>query len=330
MTKRTRPTREALFVLTPSPDGAAVFQNMTARLGRPFPLSQPKAIVGLEVHTDVVAFTFTQLTKKAAQVVKTKNLELPRPALTKALRRGAANAAVEAGHCIVEVDGQSFTYTLERDTAGTVSLDGEDYGVTVDVAGLKLTLVLPSARAGRVVSVAFNGYANAKPGDTVGLIRAASMALFSLTQLAEFRVITGIDAVHVPAARGNVARKAADRVNHEVVLRLFTDTTPTAFVGEGTVVVEIDTQDANPATGKLQFHVTTDDAFAALLAPYTTLLGDALASEMAARLGHDDVAQIALDIVLGDLASGTVERLRETLREIPGMDITPTRYAPRA
>lgn len=331
MPSRTRPDREALFVLTPTPDGTPAYQNVTARLGRPLRLSQPKAVVALEVYPDVLAFSYQQLTKKAAQQIKASPLVMPHKSLSFALRRAQANLELDGRQLLVIVDKDTYTLNMEADNSGMVSIEGTDYAFEMPVQGVRMTLVLRSPRTGRLMSIAFAGYANAKPGETIGVIRAASMALFALTQLSEFRILAGFDSVHVPSARAQVAPKASDRVTHTMPLRLFTDDAAPQFLGEGALQVEVDVMNANPATGKLLFHLTPEESILEAFesATYRRTVSDSLATEMLNRIGSDEVSNIALEIVLGSLTAGQVEMLRETLRQLPGLDVTPTRYALR-
>lgn len=327
-----KPRKEALFVQVAVPDGSVEFHDLTRFVGKPMPFTSPKETCAMRVSPDTVAFALLHLTKRTATTIAAKPVEMPRGPLARLERRAAELAeTLSDGEVIVEMDGVSEKYTIDRDTNGVVELinSGEDHGFELPKGAVKLAVFLKSPSVGRVIAVGFIGHPG-RPGTDDTLRRVTSKALFSMSHLSQFRVLTDIETVNVPApprAVNKFVRKADQRATAVVPLYLFSDGMPPTPVGQGDVHVEIDLDAANSSTGRLLFHFTPDDAITDVFDVYRPILDSTLTTLLRQHLGEDDIKAITVDIVLGEIGAGTIERLREALSVTGvGLDITPSMY----
>lgn len=360
--KQPRIVREAFFAQVPAPDGTAPFTNITDHVGKPMPFTKPKAtcamqvtevtevpVEGSETETEsvpapggnrgVVSFSLLHLTKKSAESVATKPITIPRGPLAM-LARKAVTLAPDApdevvAEVVVEAGDEPSTYTrrltLARDENGVASVDCDDDDVfELPRRALRATIFLRSPAVDRTLAVGFIGHLG-RPGDQSSIVRVASRVLFSMAQLTEFRVLSKIETVHVPApinrgAPRAIVRKADDRAYVEMPVRLFTATQE--LKASGTLVVEVDLENANPASGRLLFHYGPSETLAPEFEPYRMIVDSSVSGFLTEALGADDVSNITYDIVLGSVETSTVERLRDALETLAGgLAFTPTQVA---
>jgi hypothetical protein len=328
--KAKRPRKEALFVQVPSPDGVVEFHDVTTHVGKTMPFKNPKATCGMRVTDTSVVFSLLHLTKKTATSISEKELLVPRGPLTRIERR-AAELAGEIGDddVIIESDAGTQRCRITRDPNGVAELEpvGEDLHFELPKEAVKISIYTRNPTLGRLIGVGFIGHPG-RPGTQETLRRIASMALFSLTQLSHFRVITGMVSIVVPtAARGlaPVVRKSEDKVQLEIPVWLFAEGNPPVLRASGSVIMEVDLDRANPATGKLLYHFGPSDDIAAIFEEYRVILDSTVTEVLRESMDDSEVNSIAIEIVLGEVNSGTVGRLRDALlpRLSGGLDLTP-------
>jgi hypothetical protein len=339
--------RQATPATTPDPDDLAAVidpDDLGSVIDPADPPAPTPAVSEPPARRGVVAFSLLHLTKKAATSVVEAPLTIPRGPLAR-LARKAASADLTAEAMAIEVtytdkDGEaetlSATLGIHRDEAGIISLDADEPGgFELPPRALRISLFMLSPVAGqRVLAVGFIGHLG-RPGDPTTLVRVASQVLFSISQLTEFRILSGIETVAVPSAPNRhapraVVRKPSEQAIIAIPTRLYSGDTPPLPVAEGEVVVEIDLEHANPASNRLLFHIHPDAALAESFEAFRIVFDGAVNSLITQHLGHDDVANITYDIVLGDVDSRTVDRLKEALATMAdGLDCTPTQFRPR-
>lgn len=328
--KTKKPRKEALFVQVPSPDGTVEFHDATSHIGKSMPFKNPKATCGMRVHDEVVAFSLLHLTKKTATSMAEKELLIPRGPLTRVEKR-AEELAAEIGEdeIVIEADAGTQRCRIVREPNGIAELEpiGEDVNFELPREAVKISMYTKNPTLGRLVAIGFIGHPG-RPGSPETLRRVASMALFSLTQLSAFRVITGMVSMVVPAAPRAVAvvqtRKTEDKVQLDMPVWLFEDSNPPALVKQGRVFIEVDLDLANPATGKLLYHFTPNDDIADIFETYRPILDSTVTEVLRGKLDDSEINTIAIEIVLGEVGSGTVGRLREALEGLSnGLDLTP-------
>jgi len=285
----------------------------------------------MRVSPDVVSFSLLHLTKKAASIVANKPVDFPRGPLARLERRAEELGTIEPGKVIVEMDQVQEQYTIERDRNGVVELvpDGEDHSFELPKGAVKIALYMPAATTGRTLAIGFIGHPG-RPGAADTLRRVASKTLFSLSQLSHFRVLSDLETISVPPPpRAVIAvRKPADRATASIPVWLFSDHTPPQPISNGVVNVEVDLDSANHTTGRLLYHMTPEASIAEVFdASYRTIMESTINELMRSSLGDDEVKAITVDIVLGEVGSGTVERLRNALAPVSqGLDLTPRMY----
>jgi len=360
--------REAFFVQVPAPDGTIAFHDVTGQIGKAMPFTKPKATCAMQVSSvpvakdpvinedgteepqaptkrGVVAFSLLHLTKKSASSVVDAPMSMPRGPLARLVRKGASLIDITPDQVVAEVtytdkDNEAVTLTsvlsLARDASGIVTLDSDEPGgFELPPRALRISLFLVSPVAGqRVLAVGFIGHLG-RPGDPTTITLVASKVLFSISQLTEFRILSGIETVSIPSAPNRhmpkaVVRKPGDQAVIAIPTRLYRDPPPANPVAEGEVVVEIDLEHANPSSNRLLFHIHPDEALTEAFEAFRPVFDSAINSMVIAHLGPDDVANITYDIVLGDVDSRTIERLKEALATMSGgLDCTPALFRNR-
>lgn len=333
----TRATKEAYFVRVAGPDGSPQFFNATPHLGRPMPFDKPLATCAMQVKDDVVAFSLLHLTKRTAPTIAAAPVTIPRGPLAKLERHAANFAELGLGEIAVEMGDDKYRLSLTRDDNGVANLeqvasegnpDGNDVSFELPRSAVQLTLFMRSPAVGRLVAVSFIGHLG-KPDGAETVARAAAKVLNSLSQLAEFRVLSGIETVNLPAAPSRwaarlISRKPEEQAVVEVPVWLFSEAPEMQPIAAGSVVVEVDVENANPTSGRLLCKYTPSEDVAEVFPHYRTTFDLRVAEKMRLALGDDDIASITYDIVLGTVESGTLERLRDALATIGGQDMTPT------
>lgn len=324
--------KEQIFVQVPVPDGTVEFHDVTQHVGRKMPFKSPKATCGMRVSDSVVAFSLLHLTKKTSSVIAEKELLIPHGPLSRLERRAGELAAELAdGQILIEADDHTQLCVLSRDDNGVVSIDptGDDVAFELPRSAVKFSAYLAAPALNRVIAIGFIGHPG-KPGTPTTLRRVASMALFSLTQLSQFRVLTDIETVTIPAGprvAPVLTRRPEEQAGVLIPLWLFSDTNPPELTAAGHVNVAVDLDSANHATGRLLYHYTPSVEIEPHFGEYRAILDSTVGSLMRSELGEEEIKAITVDIVLGEINSGTVERLRTALSGLTaGLDVTTRMY----
>lgn len=325
---------EKFFVQVAGPDNTVSFFNVTEKLGQPMPFEKPKATCAMRATDESISFSLLHLTKRSATNISGAVLEMPRGPLAKLERKSHGLGELTAGQLVVEHDGVVHQLSISRDENGLGSVEmageAEDPSFELPKGAVQLYLYLASPAVGRTMGVMFIGHLG-KPGDTSTLVRAVSMVLFSLTQLVDFRILSGIETVNVPAAPSRwagraPARRTQDTASVSIPVRLYTGDVQPQPLGEGEVVVTVDLENANPSSGRLLFHYTPSEGLAENFLAFRPIIDSTIASLVTTNLGADDVANITYEIVLGVVEASTISRLKEALDSVGGLDCTPTQY----
>lgn len=332
---RSRPLKEAIFVQVRTPDQNLVFFDETGKLGKKMPYAAPEATCAMRATAGVVAFSLLKYSKKTRTDAAEQRLELPRGPLDRTERRAETlGAELPVEEIAVEVEDAVHRLRISRDENGVASLespiDVDDVVMELPRSRMRLTIVLHSPRGTKVVAAGFQGHVG-KPGAKETLPRIAAIALNHLTGLPAFRMVSGIETVNVPAspARYQAARpvlKDADRVRRTVPVRLWQEGGGEPL-GVVDLDVEIDLETANPISGRLLSHLTVPAAHAELFEPYKAVASDAVLNLMTRSLGVTELNDLVFSIALGELGAGDIERLRDALALITGLELNPKQWA---
>lgn len=346
MTSRTptRPVKEKFFVRVPIEQGPVLFCDATAYIGKEMPYAKPQATCAMRVEPDTVYFSLLHISRKNAAEFAAKPIKIPRGPVTK-MQKGLQGLDLESADVWVEIElSETETllhrYRISRDENGVGRLEiipgfgvGEDKAddptFDLPIRALEMRLYLRSPRVNRRVAVNFIGHVG-KPRTPESVGRAAAMVLNSMSGLAEFRQISGVEAMRVPAPPAKWAARPAPRRDEErvvfsVPVQLFTpEYNP---VGAGDIMVEIDLESINQATGRLLFHVTAPEHMAERFNEEyrQVVVGNALVDAMRRELG-DELDMVVYEIMLGEVGLGTVDRLRDAAKRVSGIDATPREY----
>ena len=338
--KRRKATKEAFFVRLTTPDDGPAFFNVTAHLGRAMPYRKPQATCAMRVEANTVAFSLLHLTKKAQQRIAEDTIHMPHGPLAKLMRQTQTIEDLADGTVCAEINGREHRFDLTVNDAGVASLeiqagygDGDDKtdDVTFELPFKAVTasVFLNSSAVQRRIAVGFIGHVG-KPGTPETVSRTVAKVLNSISGLVEFRVLTGIETVQVPAAPSQwiaqrYVRRDEDKVVVEIPVYLFD--TEHNVVDSGAAVVEIDLDNANATTGRLLYHITPAENIEEPFAAYRNICDLAITEQLRIMLGQEEIEGITFDVVLGDVGSGTIERLREAMVVFGnGIDLSPSQW----
>jgi hypothetical protein len=339
-----RPVKEKFYVRIPIEQGPVLFCDATAYIGKEMPYSKPQATCAMRVEADAVYFSLLHISRKMATEFAARPIKIPRGPVVK-MQKGLQGLEIESPDVWVEIelgDEQRLLhrYHIVRDENSVGRLEivpgfgsgddaSEDPTFDLPTRSVEIRLYLRAPKLNRHIAVNFIGHiGKPRTPETVG--RAAAMVLNSMSGLAEFRQIAGIEAMRVPAPPAKWAARPAPRRDEErvvfsVPMHLFAeDYQP---VGAGDLTVEVDLESINQATGRLLFHVSVPEHLEARFNETyrATIVDIALVEAMRRELG-DDMDMIVYEIMLGEVGLGTVERLRNAAKTIHGVDATPREY----
>lgn len=332
MPVKTKTRKEALFMRVTAPDQTVEFHEVTSFVGKPSPFKGPKATLAMRVTDASISFSLLHLTKKSSAGLAGKPVEFPHGPLMKIERNGLAAAELEDDFLYVTVNDETFNYKIENDSNGVVTLDGEDGAIELPKGVLQVGVRFKTPVVSRPIFIGFIGHLG-KPGTTETVRRIASMILFSISQLLQFRVLTGFETIRVPAAPRSIVRptrKSDERANIAVPVSLFNEEA-TSLVATGEIVCEIDLDQANPSTGRLLLNLTPSETIAEFFESYRNSIDLALTQKLRSFLGDEEMKMITVDIVMGEVSAGTIERLQSALQTTSsGFDVTPTQFRDKA
>jgi hypothetical protein len=337
MNARPKPKKESMFVQVPSPEGTVDFHDVTAHLGKKMPFANPKAICWMRVGESAVAFSYLLLTKRALSTLIERELEIRKGPMTRLEKRAGevhAETPLTSADLVIEIGpaGESrHCFKLTRDKNNVLELehDGEDTVLELPRSAVQATLVTYSDVARRPVAIGFIGFPG-KPGSSETVRRMASKILFGLSQLAQVRMLLGIETVSIPSAPRSlpkVVRRAEDRATAVMPVWFFTDDEEPQLAASGDLGIEVDLEQANAATGRILFEFTPDAALAEHFETYRQIVDQTVSTLLREKLGDEEMRRITADIVLGEVVTGTVEQLREALGSLSGgLDFTTKMY----
>ena len=340
-TSRTnRPIKEAYFVRVAVDGDRALFIDATAYVGKPLPYPKPQATCAMRVESHGVYFALLHVPRKAASDFAARPVKAPRaPFLkmadaTKELNLGDNEIVVDLDHGDDNIERYGFTISRDENQAGRLELvsgpgvddDSDEPTFMLPDRSVEMRVYLKSPRVGRVIGVSFVGHIG-KPRTPETVTRAVSMVLQSIAGLNEFRALACLEAMRVPAPptkwanQPTTVRRDDERVIFTLPVRMFD--LEKAPVGAHDVTIEVDLETSNQATSRLLYHVTVPDDVE--FAPYKRILDEALNDALRRELG-EALDMIVIEVVLGEVAAGSADMLRETLSALNGVDITPREF----
>lgn len=330
--------KDAFFVQVAGDSGVPQYFNITERIGRTMPFQRPIATVAMRATGKTVAFSLLMVSNKARKNVRELTVDMPESPLARLLRKSRSVGNLTTAQLVVEVGSTTYPLELERDASGCVAVSHpaeitEPAMFEIPRGGPKVTIFLKSPTVDRVLAVSSMGARYpGKPGSQESVVRAVSMVLFSLSQLLEFRMLSGIETVDVPAAMSRWADEAPtavtpdENVSQIVPVWLFAGDPP-APAASGHIRVSVDLHNANPSTGRLLLRHEPHPDIAASFEAYRTQFDKAVGDLLVHKIGDVDLADMTYSVVLGQLDEGAVERIREALEEIAvGIDLAADRY----
>lgn len=331
MSARTasKPIREKLYVQVMEQDRSPAFVDVSSSVGRVVEFTKPVASAALQVNPDSVLVSCLKLSAKSRTAFSSRPLSWPVGPVAR-LSRWLDNVdELGEGQLLMHLDQLDAAFTVRVDDAGIASLDTadgtEDTLIELPRQALNVSLAMAGPR-GRPLGVAWTGYLN-KPGTPETVTRIAAQVLNHVSGLAPFQALTGISTVRVPAPTGRfvlaTTRGPAGNVTVTVPVQLW-PADGGESVGGGTVEVAVDLEDANATTNSILLHLTPSPGLAEAFTPYRSVFEHLVTGEILNQYGADEVEDLVCDIVLGELSSGQLERLKEaTSRLALGVQLSP-------
>lgn len=319
------PLKEAVYVRIALPDGSSAFYPATDYVGKKMPFEKPREICAMRVHPNLVAFSLRHLTKTAIKEAREENLRMPSNALTRLTKKAESLDGYEPGILLIEHRDEMIRMRIvvDQNKVASVEPEGDEVAFELDPRGERISIYFKSPVRDRILALGFQGHLG-KPGAIETVSRCAAKALNAALALPEFQLLADLATVSVPSRPGVTyvaARTEAVHVNLPV--RLFDEELQP--VAAGAIIVEVDLQHANVNADRLLFSLSPQNGIAEHFGPYQDNATRFVAEKIQELLG-DDVRGIALDITLGEVDQGTVDRVTETLRTgLIGVDLTPTK-----
>lgn len=319
-------------------DGKPSFLDVTSNVGKESPYqSKVRTTVGSRVSDEVVSYSVLQITKASSKRVLAEPLKIPRGTLAAIESRAVEVAKAEDftdTELIAYWGDEQYRFTLTIDDAGVVSLEPqfEDDPFEIPARALRFDFYIRSPKAKRTLAVSFSGYLDRKPGEAETRTRAVMKALNNLSHLASFRILSGIEATDMPPVPVGApiapVRQADDHVVFNISTNLW-DEAGAELHGSGEFPVEIDLDHANASTGQLLYHVQPPEDLEAIFPVYKDILVDTIATIMRDLLPESEQRDLTYEIVLGQVGSNDVQRLKDITSKFPALDLTPNQYAIR-
>lgn len=335
--KKDRVIKEAFFVQVKTPDNALEYFDETSRLGRKSAYQRPEGTCALRVSENGIVFSVLKHTKKSRAQAAEQNLELPLGPLARGQRLLASADELEDGQVLVDIEGVQYLLRWAVDSSGVLTLDAGDAEelFTLPPGRMRLSAVWRPVKGKRPVVVLYQGHVG-KPGGEETASRALSIVCQLLTVLAPFSLFTGITSVRVPqsSARYIATRpqvKESDRPRKTIVAHLWP---PDGNAGALTppegieVSIELDLDQANPVSRQFLFHFDVPEQYREVFEPMRAPLNDAVLSAVKQYLDTDEITELVISLVLGELSDGDLERLRNAVALVPNLNLTADRWAP--
>lgn len=327
-----KPIREKLYVQVVEVDKTPTFVDVSSSIGKKVQFSKPVATAALRVTGDAVFISCLKLSTRTRTSFIGKELALPPGPLARLERQlDAAEIPLAPNTLTARVEDAVYTFAFRKDDAGIVSLEladpeADETIIELPKSGLVLTLMLPGPKD-RTIVVGWTGYLN-KPGTRETVTRIVAQALNHVALLSAFQTLTGFAKVKVPSAPGKLTlaapvRKPSDTVMVKVPAQLWPHGGGDS-VGVGVVTVTVDLDDANATTNRLLLHITPDAALEPVFEPYRNTFDHLVHTEVLTRYGADELDNLICDIVLGELTTVQIDRLKTaTERLVTGVQMSP-------
>ncbi len=331
MSARTsrKPIREKLYVQVMENDRTPTFVDVSSSTGRIVSFNKPVAAAALQVTADAVLLSCLKLSARTRPSFTAKPLALPVGPLAK-LGRWLDNVTpLEPGTVLLGLDGAVIPFRMDSNDVGIATVetvDGvDDTVLELPSKALTAHVAMPGPR-GRPLAVGWTGYLN-KPGTPETVTRITAQILNHVAGLPTFQTLTGITSVRVPAAPGRFVLAAPKKTGEQVRVDVPVQMWPHGGgdrVGAGIVTVTVDLDDANATTNSLLLHLEPDAGIAAVFGDYRGVLEHLAAQEIIGQYGADEVEGLVCDIVLGELAIGQIDRLKEACARLAiGVQLSP-------
>lgn len=220
----------------------------------------------------------------------------------------------------------TYECRLTVDESGVARIEqvGDDTEFELPRFAMNVSVYIPGVR-GRTLSIGWIGFFG-KSGKPESVARVGAMVINALSQLADFRILSGIEHVQLGAAPAQATkpqRRVAD-VEFGTRVHFFNDQLEPVAVGN--VGVRIDMDNANSASGRLMMHYTPDEQAADVFDTYRNVVDSAISAVFNHELGEVAIRELVYDIVLGEADERSVETLRDIGSKLPALQVTPTAF----
>lgn len=319
----TEITRQVFYTQISSPDDKVVYEPATSYIGKVMPFHKPLALCFVEVTPSNIAFAVQAIPKKERPVVAKKVIELPKGTLSMLHRKAKElESTIDPSEVVVEmrtrVEPGKFESTLYYLTLsindGIAFLEPKDR--TQDTSYVlpqgnvvHMAIVLKSKIANRSMSISFAGFLG-KPGQQSSIEYITSQVLFNLTYTAEFKMLMGIQSVHIPSNA-----QAARPVETPSIVFPVSLYTPDGreLVATGMVEAKVDLVHANPSLDMLLLHLTPSTELTTNFNQYASACNRAITQVVRSFLSDDEINAISQQILLGGVDEPLVDRVRSSL-----------------
>lgn len=355
---KTKPRKEALFVLLKASEDSVEFHDATAHIGKMMPFKKPKGVCAMRVTADTVAFSLSIPSKDNEAKLVGEELKLPHGIL-----RGLEGKALQLAGSLKEnemlveyeplvrktdkvpvepvvVEKYIQKCKIIKDENNVAKIEPIDKDVSFELPGgpIRLSIYFKNGTS-RITAVSFTGHTG-KHRSTDTLRRAAGWALFPLIQLLQFRIVTDIKSIKKPAAlrseitAATVKRKEKDKVKIEIPVWLFGEGETPELLCSGNVLVEVELDAVDPAGSTtvssahvLLYHFTPSKEIAEHFEAYKAVLKSTIIEFICQSLEEDTIRGLVLAIAIGDFDTIMADSLRDALKPLSdGLDLTPQLY----
>jgi hypothetical protein len=224
---------------------------------------------------------------------------------------------------------ERWQLSLTRDDAGVVSFDEDGEAVTSPGGPWKVSVYLASPMVGRTLAVSYMGMFAGRPGQGETKARVAAQVLHLAAQLGEFRALSGINDVLVPArpaASAASAYQPGAKVSAEMAVALYHNSDDIVPFAQGKVEVEMDLV---ASSDRILFHLRPEANLVESFEPFRPVAAQCVTQQVEAALTPEEAARAQTEIVLGEITEETVVVLRRALAAIEGgAHLTVTRWVP--
>lgn len=350
--KNSRPKvmRENLF-LHVALDGNLKFIDVTRQIGSESPYrAKVRHILQTRSTSDTVAFAAQQVTKASRAKIFDNPLSY-RPHIMKrieekgrALAASGAFSAADEEHpewptLVAVIDGVEHKFAMQVEPNGLLTLHPQfnDSQIQMPPRGMRIEYYMNSSlRPGMTLCGQFIGNLDTKPGADTSFTQAVAKAIRMQSAYNPFQLLSGIGTVNIPTS-GGPSRPSSIGVENPPVKRtmsfdLFTEVAegqqPQHLVS-GPAEVEILTNESNPGGMHLLMSITPGEELKPHFDAYQKVALRALGSKLSEHIDNEEAADIAVEIVLGQLTPTRISVMQESLDKLPEFRLTPSKFMPK-